>query len=104
MEKVKARGGNLANGYWGERMGNEEGGEEVETTPAVKMTKDGLDKDITIDELRKHDDENSPWFVLEGEVYDGTAFLEAHPGGATSIIGAAGQDVTDEFMAIRTFN
>jgi nitrate reductase (NAD(P)H) len=45
--------------------------------------------------------EKEPWFVVNGEVYDGTAFLEGHPGGATSIIGAAGQDATDEFMAIR---
>ena len=65
------------------------------------MTKDGLDKSITIDELRKHDEDTNPWFVVNGEVYDGTTFLEGHPGGATSIIGAAGQDATDEFMAIR---
>jgi len=100
MEKVKARGGNLANGFWGESMGDE-GGNEVVAKSEVKMTKDGLDRIITIDELRKHDDEKAPWFVVEGEVYDGTAFLEGHPGGATSIIGAAGQNATDEFMAIR---
>ena len=67
------------------------------------MTKDGIDRNVTIDELRKHDTNENPWFVVDGEVYDGTAFLEGHPGGATSIIGAAGQDATDEFMAIRTF-
>jgi nitrate reductase (NAD(P)H) len=104
MEKVKARGGNLANGFWGENMGGE--GEEegiVEPKNEVKMTKDGLDRSITIDELRKHDGDANPWFVVNGEVYDGTAFLEGHPGGATSIIGAAGQDATDEFMAIRVY-
>lgn len=76
----------------------------VQKVEEVKMTKDGLDNNITIDQLRKHDDEKNPWFVVNGEVYDGTAFLEGHPGGATSIIGAAGQDATDEFMAIRTFS
>ena len=101
MEKVKERGGNLANGFWGESMGDQETGQDVEAKPDVKMTKDGLDRNITIDELRKHDNEKAPWFVVQGEVYDGTDFLEGHPGGATSIIGAAGQDATDEFMAIR---
>ena len=104
MERVKAKGGNLSNGFWGEKMGGEAEEEGiVEAKTEVKMTKDDLDQNITIDELRKHDDEKNPWFVVNGEVYDGTAFLEEHPGGATSIIGAAGQDATDEFMAIRMF-
>ena len=103
MEKVKARGGNPGNGFWGEKMGGE--GEEevvVEVKKEIVMTKEGLNKTITIDELRKHDTDAEPWFVVNGEVYDGTKFLEGHPGGATSIVGAAGQDSTDEFMAIRT--
>lgn len=104
MEKVKAKGGNLANGFWGEKMGGADEEEViVQKVEEVKMTKDGLVNNITIDQLRKHDDEKNPWFVVNGEVYDGTAFLEGHPGGATSITGAAGQDATDEFMAIRTF-
>jgi nitrate reductase (NAD(P)H) len=104
MERVKKQGGNLANGFWGEKMGDESEGEgAAEVKKEIKMTKDGIDRNITIDELRKHDTDVNPWFVLNGEVYDGTAFLEGHPGGATSIIGAAGQDATDEFMAIRTF-
>jgi len=101
MEKVKKRGGNLANGFWGESMGGEVEEVVVETRSEIKMTKDGVDRNITIDELRKHDEDTNPWFVVNGEVYDGTAFLDEHPGGATSIIGAAGQDATDEFMAIR---
>ncbi|PMD47365.1 hypothetical protein L207DRAFT_478405 [Hyaloscypha variabilis F] len=103
MEKVKARGGNLANGFWGEKMGGEGEGEGIiEPKKEIKMTKDGSNRSITVDELRKHDGDANPWFVLNGEVYDGTAFLEGHPGGATSIIGAAGQDATDEFMAIHS--
>ena len=104
MEKVKKAGGNLSNGYWGERWGNEEVAEAVEEeAPAIKMTKDGLEKAITLDELREHDKEDSPWFVVNGEVYDGTAFLQGHPGGASSITSAAAMDSTDEFMAIRKF-
>ena len=101
MERVKKAGGNLSNGYWGERFGDEVAEPVVEDVKEIKMTKDGLKKLITIDELREHDKEDSPWFVVNGEVYDGTAFIEGHPGGAQSIISAAALDCSDEFMAIR---
>ena len=103
MERVKKAGGNLTNGYWGENIEGENVEEEVkvEQEPEIKLTKEGLNKEITIDELRKHDNEQAPWFVVNGEVFDGTAFLREHPGGAQSIISAAGLDATDEFMAIR---
>ena len=104
MERVKKAGGNLANGYWGEKIGSEETPELVtEAAKEVKMTNESVKTTITIDELRKHDKEDAPWFVVDGEVYDGTPFLEEHPGGATSITSAAGLDSTDEFMAIRKY-
>ncbi|TKA24887.1 Nitrate reductase [NADPH] [Salinomyces thailandicus] len=103
MERVKRSGGNLTNGYWGEKIGSEEAPEPVtEAAAQVVMTKDGLKNTIDIDELRKHDKEDQPWFVVNGEVYDGAPFLEKHPGGAQSIISAAGLDSTDEFMAIHS--
>ena len=102
MERVKKAGGNLTNGFWGEKVGGEDAVEQTqEVAKEVSMKKDGLSNEITIDELRKHDSEEHPWFVVNGEVYDGKSFLEGHPGGAQSIISAAGQDSTDEFMAIR---
>ncbi|PQE11450.1 nitrate reductase protein [Rutstroemia sp. NJR-2017a WRK4] len=103
MERVKAQGGNLANGFWGEKVGGEEeSSTPVEEKKEIKMTKDGITREISIEELRAHDNDQEPWFVLNGEVYDGTPFLDAHPGGATSITGAAAQDATDEFMAIHS--
>ncbi|MCJ1301570.1 hypothetical protein MMC08_004371 [Hypocenomyce scalaris] len=103
MERVKKAGGNLANGYWGEKIGGEEKEELVaEAAKEVSMKKEGLNNVITIDALRKHDGEKEPWFVVNGEVYNGTAFLKEHPGGAQSIISAAGLDATDEFMAIHS--
>lgn len=102
MERVKKAGGNLTNGFWGEQIGGEEVPEPVtEGAGEIKMTDDAKTEKITIDAVRKHDDEENPWFVLNGEVYDGTPFLKEHPGGATSIINAAGTDCSDEFMAIR---
>lgn len=103
MDRVKKEGGDLTNGYWGEKAP----GEEKRTVAAVVPVKEivMVNKDvkrvISLEELKEHEGEEEPWFVLDGEVYDGTKFLGGHPGGAASIIGAAGQDVVEEFMAIR---
>lgn len=102
MQKVKDAGGDLLNGYWGEQIGDEVVAEvESEAPVEIKLTSDEVKRVITIDELRKHDGSEEPWFVVKGEVYDGQPFLEGHPGGAQSIISSAGIDATDEFMAIR---
>ncbi|CAM1511130.1 Fc.00g086430.m01.CDS01 [Cosmosporella sp. VM-42] len=105
MDRVKKAGGNLANGFWGEKMGGE-AEEVVEQEPEkeICMTNPKVDKTITAEELKKHDGEVEPWFVVNGQVYDGTAFLEGHPGGAASIFGAAGQDVSEEFVTIHSEN
>ena len=66
------------------------------------MTNPKVDRLITLDELKQHGGDAEPWFVVNGHVYDGTPFLEGHPGGAASIFGAAGQDATEEFVTIRT--
>ena len=102
MERVKKAGGNLANGHWGEKIA----GEEEETVPEepakeICMVNKEVDRMITLEEFRRHDGETEPWFIVNGQVYDGTKFLEGHPGGAVSIISAAGQDATEEFLAIR---
>jgi nitrate reductase (NAD(P)H) len=103
MDRVKKAGGNLTNGFWGERLDGEEPNSPAETAPKeIKMTNDKVDREISIDELRKHDNAQSPWFVVNGEVYDGTKFLEGHPGGAQSIISSAGLDATDEFVGIHS--
>ncbi|KIW77052.1 hypothetical protein Z517_09498 [Fonsecaea pedrosoi CBS 271.37] len=103
MERVKKSGGNLANGFWGERLDGEEPTISIEEqAKEISMVKEGLKNLVTIDELQKHGTEQQPWFVVKGEVYDGTAFLKEHPGGAQSIISAAGLDSTEEFLAIHS--
>ncbi|OAG00994.1 nitrate reductase [Paraphaeosphaeria sporulosa] len=103
MDRIKKTGGNLTNGYWGEKIeGEKKDAVEAEAPKEIKMTKDGLKKEITIEEFREHNNPETPWFVVNGEVYDGTPFLDGHPGGAQSIISAAGLDSTDEFMAIHS--
>ncbi|KAI1124931.1 nitrate reductase [Nemania abortiva] len=105
MERIKKSGGNLTNGYWGEQLGGEaEVVEAVEAAKEICMTNSKVNRVITLEELKSHDGETEPWFVVNGEVYDGTGFLEGHPGGPTSITGAAGQDASEEFLAIHSEN
>lgn len=100
MERVKKAGGDLSNGNWGERQ---EGEEPVVPEPVqeINMKKDGLNNEISLQELQSQSTKGVPWFVVNGEVYDGTGFLEGHPGGAQSIISSAGLDVSDDFNEIR---
>jgi nitrate reductase (NAD(P)H) len=102
MDRVKKAGGDLTNGYWGERLQGDNASIPVEPQVAeIKMTKDGVDRPISFEEFKQHETGDQPWFAVNNEVYDGTPFLTAHPGGAQSILSAAGVDSTEEFMAIR---
>ncbi|KAI9846466.1 MAG: hypothetical protein M1838_001250 [Thelocarpon superellum] len=101
MERVKKAGGNLLNGHWGEQVAGE-APRAVTEAVEVEMKKDGLVRTIELEELKRHASGDQPWFVVRGEVYDGTSFLQAHPGGAQSIVSAAGTDVADEFLAIHS--
>lgn len=70
-------------------------------TPAAP----GLDsskKYITKAMLAKHTEEESVWFAYKGSVYNGTPFLEDHPGGADSIIMVGGEDATEDFDAVHS--
>lgn len=42
------------------------------------------------------------WLILVFQVYDGTDFLAQHPGGAHSITLVAGEDATEDFIAIHS--
>jgi nitrate reductase (NAD(P)H) len=102
MERVKKEGGNITNGFWGEKMAGEDAAPvKEEPVKEISMVNEKVNRQITGEELAQHSGEEEPWFVVNGQVYDGTKFLEGHPGGAASIINAAGQDVSEEFLAIR---
>lgn len=107
MERVKKAGGNLSNGVWGEKLGGkdeEQVPEKDQSDDDVCMTNPNVDRLVTSQEIKQHAGEDSPWFIVNNQVYDGKPFLEGHPGGAPSIFGAAGQDVTEEFLAIREYS
>ncbi|XP_031498138.1 nitrate reductase [NADH] 1-like [Nymphaea colorata] len=59
-------------------------------------------KKFTMSEVKRHCTEESAWIVIHDHVYDCTAFLKDHPGGADSILINAGADCTDEFDAIHS--
>jgi len=62
----------------------------------------GNGKTFSWEEIRKHDNEESCWFVVDGRVYDSTRYNKDHPGGATSILLAAGEDASEEFLSIHS--
>lgn len=53
----------------------------------------------TIDgtELAKHNNRQSCWLAVHGEVWDATNFLDQHPGGANLILKLAGKNASDEY-------
>ncbi|KAF7360347.1 Nitrate reductase [Mycena venus] len=102
MDRVKKANGDLTNGFWGEEITEVEAPKQAGRVKEISMKNEGLHRKITIEALRNHQGGNSPWFVVNGEVYDATEYLEEHPGGAQSIISAAATDATDEFMSIHS--
>ncbi|KAI4721377.1 L-lactate dehydrogenase [Aureobasidium sp. EXF-10727] len=48
-------------------------------------------------ELAKHNNRQSCWLAIHGEVWDVTGFLDHHPGGASLILKSAGKDASDEY-------
>ena len=56
------------------------------------------DRQITWQEVAKHNRYDDVWFVIEGNVYDPTQFIHSHPGGPSMIQMRAGQDATRDFM------
>lgn len=106
MERVKKEGGNLLDSNWGEKVHGQVQKDVAKAAPVdeVKLVNDAVTRVVEFEELKGHENAENPWFIVNGEVFDGTGFLEDHPGGATSIITAAGLDATEEFMAIRMFN
>jgi len=61
-----------------------------------------LEHGIPMAEVCKHSTEQSAWIAVKGRVYDCTPYLDEHPGGAMSIMLAAGQDATEDFEAVHS--
>ncbi len=59
----------------------------------------GAPKQYTLADVAAHADENSCYTTINGNVYDLTQWIFAHPGGAQAILSICGKDGTDAFMA-----
>ncbi|KAK1285990.1 Delta(8)-fatty-acid desaturase [Acorus calamus] len=63
------------------------------------MEEEKKERNITSDELKKHNQPSDLWISIQGKVYDVTDWLDSHPGGEIPLLSLAGQDVTDSFVA-----
>ncbi|CEH13483.1 cytochrome b5 [Ceraceosorus bombacis] len=54
-------------------------------------------KTFSIDEIKKHNSEESIWVVIDGGVYDMTSFLDDHPGGKKPVLRMSGKDASEAF-------
>eukprot|EP00756_Hemistasia_phaeocysticola_P012084 Hpha_TRINITY_DN15171_c0_g1::TRINITY_DN15171_c0_g1_i1::g.130169::m.130169 len=68
------------------------------TVAAASAVKKG--GSFTWDEVKKHTSRESLWFVLDKKVYDVTAFLNSHPGGAKILMRQGGKDATRAFKIV----
>lgn len=83
-----------------------QGNRTDEDANSVMINPDKAATIVTASQLAEHADGEgpSPWFVVEGHVYDGAGFLTSHPGGEQSIRLVAGEDATEDFMAIHSMD
>ena len=73
--------------------------EEADTAPEPPK---GGRKLFSMAEVQKHNTEEDCWIIVKDRVYDATEYLELHPGGVDSITINAGDDATEDFVAIHS--
>lgn len=56
----------------------------------------GLQK-YTMEEIKKHNQPDDLWMVVDGNVYDLTKYLDYHPGGPKKLMLGAGKDASSLF-------
>lgn len=76
MQRMKDEGQDITHPIFGDSAAGSSAKKLQTSAPKpleVKMTKEGVDKIIKASDLAAHGAESSePWFVVEGQVYDGT--------------------------------
>ncbi|KAG1730636.1 hypothetical protein EDD22DRAFT_982614 [Suillus occidentalis] len=101
MERMKATGEDIIKPAFGAKEQDLAPRAPKRQSDEVCLTKPGINRKITLEEF-KAQDRQRPWFVVNGEVYDGTPFLQDHPGGGDSILLVAGEDASEDFFAIHS--
>ena len=59
-------------------------------------------REVTMDELARHNTSEDCWVAIHGFVYDLTDFAEEHPAGSESIYRLGGNDGTEAFASIHS--
>jgi cytochrome b involved in lipid metabolism len=52
---------------------------------------------VNVSEVAEHCKEDDCWIIINGKVYNVSAFLSEHPGGPEIILDQAGKDATEDF-------
>jgi len=55
------------------------------------------EKTFTVAQVSQHNSESSCYTIVNGNVYDVTAFINQHPGGSEKILAMCGVDATSAF-------
>lgn len=57
-----------------------------------------VEKIFSMEEVAKHNDKNSCYSAIRGEVFDLTSAINTHPGGPDKILSLCGKDGTNAFV------
>ncbi|KAI0086010.1 hypothetical protein BDY19DRAFT_895569 [Irpex rosettiformis] len=104
MERMRTAGEDFLNPKFGNNNELSQkivGSKSSHQNEEVSMVLPDVVRKISPEEMEKQGRERS-WFVVNNEVYDATNYLDEHPGGPDSILLMAGQDATEDFMAIHS--
>ena len=85
-----------AEATWASRIAATEAQELPTTAPTAGAT---TDSGISVAEVQKHNTGTDCWSVIKGEVYDLTAYVKDHPGGANLIKAICGKDGSTSFAS-----
>ncbi|GKY94487.1 hypothetical protein MPSEU_000414600 [Mayamaea pseudoterrestris] len=83
---------------YGKILDEVEVGSKEDEEPAKKEN----GKTFSLQEVRKHNTEKDCWIIVKDRVYDATEYLDMHPGGMEAITINAGEDATEDFVAIHS--